>query len=147
SLSKKGLARIFFTVTNDLTYDQRMQRICRSLSNAGHSVVLVGRKRKHSPPLKSEPYRQYRLRCLGEKGFLFYASYNIRLFFFLWKRRMDGICAIDLDTIIPCLLASRLKKVERIYDAHELFCEMKEIVSRPTMYLFWKWIERSTVPH
>lgn len=59
---------------------------------------------------------------------------------------MDGICAIDLDTILPCYFISRFKKVQRVYDAHELFCEMKEIVQRPLIYRVWKTIERWMLP-
>jgi glycosyltransferase involved in cell wall biosynthesis len=92
------------------------------------------------------PFKQIRLSCLADKGVIFYASYNIRLFFYLLFKKMDGICAIDLDTILPVLWASRIKKVKRIYDAHELFCEMKEIVERPRIYAFWKRIERYAVP-
>jgi glycosyltransferase involved in cell wall biosynthesis len=60
--------------------------------------------------------------------------------------KIDGICAIDLDTILPCLWISQIKKIPRIYDAHELFCEMKEISSRPGIYKVWKWIEEYSVP-
>ena len=59
---------------------------------------------------------------------------------------MDCICAIDLDTILPCLFISRIKNSKRVYDAHELFCEMKEIVSRPGIYKIWKKIEQYAVP-
>jgi glycosyltransferase involved in cell wall biosynthesis len=59
---------------------------------------------------------------------------------------MDCICAIDLDTILPCYFISKIKRVPRIYDAHELFCEMKEIVSRPKIYEVWKKIEKFAVP-
>ncbi len=137
---------IFFTVTNDLNYDQRMNRICQSLSDNGYSVHLIGRKKKSSIQLHQKSYLQTRLYCFFEKGKLFYIEYNIRLFFFLLFRKMDGICAIDLDTILPCLLISKLKRIPRIYDAHELFCEMKEIVLRPRIYELWKWIERKSVP-
>jgi glycosyltransferase involved in cell wall biosynthesis len=58
---------------------------------------------------------------------------------------MDLICAIDLDTILPCYFISKIKRVKRVYDAHELFCEMKEIVIRPAIYKIWKRIERFTV--
>ncbi|QLH47178.1 MAG: hypothetical protein HWD58_17055 [Bacteroidota bacterium] len=34
----------------------------------------------------------------------------------------------------------------RVYDAHELFCEMDEIVSRPPIYRIWKRIEQYVVP-
>jgi len=138
--------KLYFTVTTDLTYDQRMIRICSSLAAAGYEVVLVGRKIKSSIPLENKPYRQKRISCLFEKGKLFYAEYNIRLFFFLLFKKMDGIIAIDLDTILPCYFISRLKKINRVYDAHELFCEMQEIVTRPAIYRSWKKIEKFAVP-
>lgn len=59
---------------------------------------------------------------------------------------MDCICAIDLDTILPCFFVSALHQSKRVYDAHELFCEMKEIVSRPGIYKMWKLVERFCVP-
>jgi glycosyltransferase involved in cell wall biosynthesis len=141
------LSSILFTVTTDLSYDQRMIRICTSLANAGYEVTLVGRQKKESIPLKDQPYQQKRLFCFFEKGKLFYIEYNLRLFYYLLIKKMDGICAIDLDTILPCYLVSKIKKITRIYDAHELFCEMKEIVTRPNIYKIWKWIERKTVPN
>ena len=140
------LASIICTVTNDLTYDQRMIRICSSLAQQGYAVTLVGRKLKQSSPLDSKPFSQKRLYCFFSKGFLFYAEYNLRLFIWLLFQKTDCICAIDLDTILPCLFASKLKNTKRVYDAHELFCEMKEIVTRPSRYKVWKWIERYAVP-
>ena len=140
------MKRLVFTVTNDLTYDQRMIRICTSLANNGYIVTLVGRKLKDSKPVRTMPFKQKRLNCFFSKGKLFYAEYNLRLFFYLLFKKMDLICAIDLDTIVPCLWISKLKKVYRVYDAHELFCEMKEIVLRPSIYKAWKKIEKKTVP-
>ena len=75
-----------------------------------------------------------------------YVEYNIRLLFYLLFKKMDCISAIDLDTILPCYIISRLKKIQRVYDAHELFCEMKEIVTRPGIYKIWKAVEKFTVP-
>lgn len=137
---------LYFTVTTDLTYDQRMIRICTSLAGYGYNVVLVGRELKSSLPLTTQRFQQKRIRCFFEKGKSFYAEYNIRLFFFLLFQKMDTICAIDLDTILPCYYISVIKKIHRVYDAHELFCEMKEIVTRPAIYRLWKKIERYTVP-
>lgn len=140
------MANIICTVTNDLTYDQRMIRICTTLAQQGYTVTLVGRKLKHSAPFQQQLFKQKRLYCFFTKGVLFYAEYNLRLFFWLLFQKATCICAIDLDTILPCLLASQLKGTKRVYDAHELFCEMKEIVTRPSRYKLWKWIERFTVP-
>jgi len=137
---------IYLTVTNDLSFDQRMMRICTSLSQAGYNVVLVGRKLSGSVPLREAIYSQKRIRCWFNKGKLFYAEYNLRLLFFLLFKKIGCICAVDLDTILPCLFISKLKKTKRLYDAHELFCEMKEIVTRPAIYRFWKSIERYAVP-
>jgi glycosyltransferase involved in cell wall biosynthesis len=140
------LKRIYFTVTNDLSFDQRMHRICSSLSNAGYNITLVGRKLKRSLPLKEKNFQQKRIRCFFNKGFLFYAEYNVRVFFFLLFRKMDAICAIDLDTILPCLLISGIKNVPRIYDAHEFFTEMKEVRTRTTVKKVWLAIERFALP-
>ena len=137
---------IYLTVTNDLSYDQRMMRICASLSKAGYHVVLVGRKLPSSAPLPTASYSQKRLGCWFNKGKLFYAEYNLRLFIFMLFKKMDCICSIDLDTILPCLFISKLKKTKRVYDAHELFCEMKEIVTRPGIQKVWKKIERYALP-
>lgn len=123
-----------------------MQRIAGSLSAQGYSVLLVGRKKASSTILQDQPFQQKRLSCFFEKGFLFYAEYNLRLFLFLLFTRADILCAIDLDTILPCYFSSRLKKQKRVYDAHELFTEQAEIIRRPTVQKIWSWIEAFAVP-
>jgi glycosyltransferase involved in cell wall biosynthesis len=123
-----------------------MNRICTSLSENGFVAVLVGRRLKHSLSLKNEKYRQKRLRCWFNKGKLFYLEFNLRLLFFLLFTKMDAICAIDLDTISPCLIVSRLKNIPRIYDAHELFTGLKEVVTRPAVEKIWRRIEQNAVP-
>ena len=138
--------RVFFTVTNDLNYDQRMIRICTSLTGAGFSVTLVGTEGRGSLPLAERPFRQHRLKMWARRGKLFYVEYHFRLFVWLLRQKMDGICAIDLDSILPCFWISRLRRIPRFYDAHELFCEMKEVVSRPFVRRIWKAVERYAVP-
>ena len=59
---------------------------------------------------------------------------------------MNGVCAIDLDTILPCLFVSRIKRITRIYDAHEYFTELKEVRTRPFIQRCWLRIERYCVP-
>lgn len=139
------MKKLYLAVTNDLTYDQRMHRICGSLAKE-YEVVLIGRALKHSLPLKQYPFQQVRLRCWFTKGSLFYAEYNLRLFLYLLFQRVDGICAIDLDTILPCYFVSVIKGAKRFYDAHELFTEMKEVVQRPVVQKIWLGIERFAVP-
>lgn len=138
--------KIIFCVTNDLTYDQRMQRICTSVANAGFEVVLVGRELKSSAELPEFKFRGKRLNCWFSKGLAFYAEYNIRLFFFLLFTNAHCLCAIDLDTIVPVYFAAALRNKKRVYDAHELFTEQKEIVTRPTIHKIWLAVERFCVP-
>lgn len=59
---------------------------------------------------------------------------------------MDAVCAIDLDSIIPCHTVSRFKRIPRIYDAHELFTEMKEVITRPRIKKIWTRVEKKFVP-
>jgi glycosyltransferase involved in cell wall biosynthesis len=138
--------RITLTVTNDLTYDQRMQRICTSLASAGYEVTLVGRQRSNSAPLDKFPFQQVRLHCFFDKGKLFYLEYNLRLFFYLLFRRADIICAVDLDTIVAGYYAASLKGAKIVYDAHEYFPEVPEVVRRPRIQKVWQWVERTYVP-
>lgn len=138
--------KIILTVTNDLTYDQRMQRICRSLSDAGYDIELIGRERDFSIPLSAEPYRQTRLKCIFNKGKLFYLEYNLRLIFYLAFSSFEVACAIDLDTITPVFFIGKLKGAKLIYDAHEYFTEVPEVARRPAIKRIWEWIERIFVP-
>src|SRR5690554_6334039 len=127
------MKKIVFTVTNDLSYDQRMDRICATLAQEGFDVLLVGRKRKKSLSLETKNYGQKRLPCFFEKGKLFYIEYNIRLFIYLIGLKFEIICAIDLDTIAPCYFAGRIKNKKMVYDSHEYYTEVIEVVRRPNI--------------
>ena len=139
--------KLVFTVTNDLCYDQRMQRICSTLRAEGHEVTLVGRFRKTSPLLPAADYRQVRLLCWFEKGKLFYLEYNLRLFWWLlFQKSFDLYTGIDLDTIMPCLGVARLKGKKCYYDAHEYFSEVPEVVDRPLTKRIWELVARICIP-
>ncbi len=142
----KKKTKIIATVTNDLSYDQRMIRICTSLVQAGYEVQLVGRKRANSKALTPQAFQQKRLTCHFDKGKLFYLEYNIRLFFFLLFSRFDIVNSIDLDSILPGFFISKLKGKTCVYDAHEYFTEVPEVVTRPKIQRFWKAVEKLTVP-
>ncbi len=138
--------RLLFTVTTDLNYDQRMQRICGSLARAGYEVLLVGREWATSQPLTPQPYGQHRLRCRFQRGKLFYLEFNLRLLWFLLHERAAAWCAVDLDTALPVWLRARLGGQPFVYDAHELFTEVPEVVARPAVQRLWRAIERFVVP-
>jgi glycosyltransferase involved in cell wall biosynthesis len=140
------MPKLFFTVTNDLTYDQRMIRICSSLAAAGYTVRLIGREKRGSRPLSDRPFQQVRIRCFWEKGKLFYLEYNLRLFFYLLRTSFDAVCSIDLDTLLPGFGAARIKGKPLIYDAHEYFTEVPELVDRPFTKRIWESLAQGIVP-
>ena len=124
-----------------------MQRICGSLAAAGYRVQLVGWQRPASLPLPADvPYQQHRLRGWFQKGKLFYLEYNLRLLLFLLGQRAAAWCACDLDTALPMWLRARLGGQPFVYDAHELFTEIPEVVIRPAVQRLWRWVEDFIVP-
>lgn len=134
------------TVSNDLATDNRVSKTCNVLIESGYNVLLVGRKRKNSISLKQINYRCLRLNLLFDKGALFYAELNIRLFFFLLFSKVDLIFANDLDTLPAAFLAHRFKRRSKIvYDSHELFTEAPELEGRFVKKI-WERIEKMIFP-
>ncbi len=123
-----------------------MQRICSSLQNHEFEVLLVGVKKKSSKQLTIQNFNQKRISIFFEKSILFYAEYNIKLFFYLLFKKANAICAIDLDTILPCYFVSVIKEYKSVYDAHEIFTEMKEVITNKKVKWFWDKIEQFCVP-
>jgi len=145
-LDRKPLKRISFTVVNDLSYDQRMQRICTSLAQNGFEVTLIGRKLPNSKPLPEFVFKTVRLPFFFRSGKAFYFEVQIRYFFYLLFHTYEYYGAVDLDTVLPNLLVARLKGKKWVYDAHEYFTEVPEVVRRPRVQRIWKWVEKISVP-
>jgi len=138
--------KIILSVSNNLLYDQRVNKVCNSLVDMGFEVLLLGVKKKNSPPLPQRKYKMVRLGSFFSKGVLFYAELNLRLFFYLLFEKCDILVANDLDTLLPNVLISRLKKKKLVYDSHEYFTEVAELVARPKKQAVWKRIERYCFP-
>lgn len=138
--------KIIVSVVNDLLSDNRVDKTCRTLQKAGYEVLLVGRKRRKSPPMNARPYAYKRMKLVFERGMLFYAELNLRLFFFLLFHRETLLWANDLDTLLANFMASRIKRIPVIYDSHEHFTETPELNNRPFKKKIWKWLERCMVP-
>jgi glycosyltransferase involved in cell wall biosynthesis len=134
------------SVINDLSTDQRVHKTCTTLTKSGYEVILVGRKQRKSLPLDKRDYQTERMFLLFEKGPLFYAEYQIRLFLYLLFRKADVLVSNDLDTLLPNYRISKLKGSKLVYDTHELFCEVPELQSNPFKKSIWKRIERRIFP-
>lgn len=138
---------IVMAVTNDLMTDQRVDRSCCALVEAGYSVTLVGRRLSGSGPLPERGYRMQRMRLLFVRTALFYGEYNLRLFLKLLVSKADAFYANDSDTLPACCMAARLRGKPLLFDAHELFPEVPELVGRRLVKQVWQWVERVCLPH
>lgn len=141
------MKHIAVAVTNDLMTDQRVDRTCRTLVEAGYRVTLVGRRLRSSLPLKERRYETIRMRLLFSRSALFYLEYNFRLWLRLLRMRPDAVWANDTDTLLACTLAARMLRRTLLFDAHELFPNVPELVGRPFVQSVWRWIEKCCIPY
>lgn len=138
------MRRAIVSVTNDLSTDNRVHRTCVVLRELGYEVLLVGRQLPGSLPL-TRPYGTKRMRLLFRKGGLFYAEYNLRLFLLLLFERVDLLVANDLDTLLANYLVASMRGKKLVYDSHEYFTEVPELVGRGARRV-WLAIERWIFP-
>ena len=141
-----SLKHIISTVTNDLSTDQRMHRICSTLVEAGYRVTLVGREQVDSLPLSQKNFKQVRLRCRMNKGPMFYLEYNLRLRSFLLQAKPDLINPIDLDTLLAAKWAANTLRIPFVFDAHEYFTEVPELLGKTLKKKIWTWVGRGAIP-
>ena len=132
--------KITVSVTNDLVVDQRVHKVCTTLMQNGYDVKLIGRRLRTSLPV-NRPYRSHRMRLWFNQSFLFYAEYNIRLFFYLLTDKTDIYLSNDTDTLVANFLASRIRRKPLVFDAHEMFPEVPEVTQRKFVKTVWTKIE------
>ncbi len=140
------MKKAIVSVINDLSTDQRVHKVCCTLHNLGYDVTLVGREQRSSLSLAKRGYTTKRMFLLFEKGPVFYAEYQIRLFLFLLFHKADTVVSNDLDTLLPNYLISKLKSSYLVYDSHELFCEVPELQTNPKKKKLWKSLEQWIFP-
>lgn len=141
------MAKAIVSVINDLYTDQRVHKVCMFLKDQGYDVLLVGRKQRASKELDRRPYKTKRMKLLFENGAAFYAFFNLRLFFFLLFSKADILVSNDLDTLLANHMAKKFKRKTRlVYDSHEYFTEVPELINRPKVRNIWLKIERKIFP-
>ncbi len=139
--------KIVVSVSNDIVTDQRVHRVCNTLTDYGFNVILLGRKKHNSPTLGVYSFETKRFRLLFEKGPLFYACLNMRLFLYLLFVKADIFLSNDLDTLPANYFASKIRRKKLVYDSHELFTEVPELHGRPRVKAFWERIEKRILPN
>lgn len=137
--------KILVAVTGDVSTDQRVIKTCNYLINKNFTVIVFARRLQDTFEIDTE-FKIIRKKLLFNNNFLFYAEYNIRLFWFLIFNKLDFIWSNDLDTLVSCYLASKLKKSILIYDCHEYFTEVPELQERKFVRKFWLTVEKLILP-
>ncbi|MDG2463957.1 MAG: glycosyltransferase [Crocinitomicaceae bacterium] len=136
------MKKAYVLVSNDLYTDQRVHKVCEFLHENGMDVTLLGRKLPNSKELEPRNYTTKRFGLWFKKGPLFYANLNLKLYTFLFFKKCDLIVANDLDTLIAGYLSAKRKKnCELVYDSHEFYTGVPELVNRPSVQRIWERIE------
>lgn len=138
--------RIVLCVTNDIVTDQRIRRIANSLIRIPAEVLVVGIKVRGALPLTDSPFHTHRFNMLFSKGPLFYAEYNIRLLLYLVFVRASILVSNDLDTLPAVFMASRIRRRPIVYDSHEYFTQLPELVDRHNTRKIWEKLESVILP-
>jgi len=86
------------------------------------------------------------MKLIFDRGFLFYAEYNVRLFFHLLILKKDILLSNDLDTLLPNFLISKLFFKKLVYDSHELYTEVPELTERKYVQKVWLALEKIIFP-
>lgn len=141
-MSKK---KIFVAVTNDISTDYRVHKICNYLISKNYDVTVYGRVLRNTIQV-DRAYKIVRKKHFFNHNFVFYAEFNVRLFFTLLFTKTNIILANDLDTLPACFFTSRLKNLELVYDSHELFSEGPELQGRTFVQRFWRKLEDYFLP-
>ena len=138
--------KIFISTTNDITTDNRVNKVAVLLQDLGFEVTWIGRELPTSKEL-SRSYGTDRMKLWFTKGGLFYAEFQLRLFLKLLFEcnRNSILLANDLDTLLPNFLISRFFGIPLVYDSHEYFCGVPEIQGRWVKRV-WLGIERFVFP-
>lgn len=138
--------RLVITVSNNLVTDNRVAKLVHYFDSEGMEVFVLGRNWPGGalPAHRKGQHRRFKLWV--NKGPLFYALLNLRLFFWLSVHRFDKVLAVDLDTLPAAWLGARLKRRPVFMDSHEFFSESPELQHRPAVKKIWRSLEAFLLP-
>lgn len=134
--------RVNIYSTSYIATDQRIQRIANTLASSGYSVKVICRKHKSLSIDKSNYQVKYIKSTFFNKGPLFYLNYNIKILLRTLLSNVDIVYANDLDTLPGCAMGALLRNKKLVYDSHELFTEVPELINRQITKLIWRIQEK-----
>lgn len=139
--------KVIISVFNNLSTDQRIEKVCRTLHENGYQVLLIGNSWDGLPSLQ-RPYRCIRIPLHSRSLKMAYPEFNMKLYREI-LRNADAetiIVGNDLDTLAANYLASRKLRLPLLYDSHEIYTEMPSVQGRFVQKI-WRSLERRIMPH
>lgn len=138
--------KVLVSVFNNLVTDQRVEKVCQTLSENGYEIELIGNNWCGLPEMKRD-YSFSRI-ILKSKILRFaYVEFQRKLYKVLLKKADQNTILLcnDLDALLPNYLISKKLNIPLVFDSHEIFTEMPSVNGRFTQKI-WRSLERRIVP-
>jgi glycosyltransferase involved in cell wall biosynthesis len=146
------MTKVCMLVLHDITYDSRVKREAKTLSQAGYKVKIFEFGDGPTPQRESlNGIEVSRIRILtkGLPKNTFFRG--VKYLEYVWsacrqavRESADVYHAHDLYPLVPAFLGARLRGAKVIYDAHELWTEQGWI--SPLVAKVWRKVERFLLP-
>lgn len=138
--------KVLVSVFNNLSTDQRVEKVCRTLSENGFTIELIGNNWGGLPDLKRD-YPVSRIILKSKILRYAYVEFQWKLYKELLKKADQHTILLsnDLDTLLPNYMVSKKLNLPLVYDSHEIFTEMPSVNGRFTQNI-WRSLESFIVP-
>ena len=145
-MSERG-SRLVICSTSYHETDRRIMRISDALLEQGYTITWLSRSMcPQENTSERHRFKHQIVNALFKRGPLFYVEYNIRLFILLLFTSAEIVCAVDLDTVPGVSVAGFIKRYKVVYDAHEIFYEVPELIGKPLKKKIWQSVARFFLP-
>ena len=138
--------KVLVSVFNNLSTDQRVEKVCRTLSENGFTIELIGNNWAGLPDLKRD-YPVSRIILKSKILRYAYVEFQWKLYKELLKKADQHTILLsnDLDTLLPNYMVSKKLNLPLVYDSHEIFTEMPSVNGRFTQNI-WRSLESFIAP-
>ena len=138
--------KVLVSVFNNLSTDQRVEKVCRTLSENGFAIELIGNNWGGLPDLKRD-YPVSRIILKSKILRYAYVEFQWKLYKELLKKADQHTILLsnDLDTLLPNYMVSKKLNIPLVYDSHEIFTEMPSVNGRFTQNI-WRSLESFIAP-
>lgn len=145
-LKKSQLKKAIITTSNNLVFDNRVHKVTLALIEFGFQVVKTGRNFPLTKKRANREGKEKLFKLPVNKGPLFYFFLNLYTFFYLMFQKYDLIWAVDMDTLPAAKTAAILRKKPIVFDGHEYFSEVPELINRRIPKRIWMMLEKFFLP-